>query len=115
MNHSSFVQQWPKLFSHILVCFPDKAVLPDYWLDYLDSVHPAETRRKERRKNTYVELFFYINKGQIWSTKVIENRNYLMKAISMSHVFSDLNTFRNSLINTGRSFLLLQNLSFQIR
>lgn len=115
MNHSSFVQQWPKLFSHILVCFPDKAVLPDYWLDYLDSVHPAETRRKERRKNTYVELFFNINVGQIWSTKVIENRNYLMKAISISHVFSDLNTFRNSLINTGRSFLLLQNLSFQNR
>ena len=60
MNHSSFVQQWPKLFSHILVCFPDKAVLPDYWLDYLDSVHPAETRRKDKRKNTYVELFFIL-------------------------------------------------------
>ena len=73
MNHSSFVQQWPKLFSHILVCFPDKAVLPDYWLDYLDSVHPAETRRKDKRKNTYVEFFFILTWSDM-STKVIENK-----------------------------------------
>ena len=44
MNHSSLIQQWPKLLSHILICFPDKAVLPDYWLDYLDLVHPAKTK-----------------------------------------------------------------------
>lgn len=56
MNHSSFVQQWPKLSSHILVCFPDKAVLPGYWLDCLDLVHPTETRRKER-KDVFVVSF----------------------------------------------------------
>lgn len=57
MNHSSFVQQWLKLFSHILVCFPDKAVLPGCWLDCLDSVHPAETRRKREKEKELEELF----------------------------------------------------------
>ena len=52
--------------------------------------------------------------GQIWSTKVTENRNYLMKKeISMSHVFFRPKHF--SLIKTVRSFLLLQNFSFQNR
>lgn len=72
MNHSSFVQQWLKLFSHILVCFPDKVVLPDYWLDCLDWAHPAETRRKERRKKRFAVILF-INIGQITSIKLIQN------------------------------------------
>lgn len=115
MNHSSFVQQWLKLFSHILVCFPDKAVLPGYWLDCLDLVHPAETRRKEGKK-TDLELFFYINMAQIWSTEIIQNnRNYSMKKWQklVCYIYFDLNIFRNGLINTVRSFLLLENLSFQ--
>lgn len=110
MNHSSFVQQWPKLFSHILVCFPDKAVLPGYWLDCLDLVHPAETGRKEKGKNLW-RVILYINIGQIPSIRVVQKTKLLSKEmadISVSSVFSGLKYFQKWL-DQFSNFLLLEN------
>lgn len=50
MSHSSSAQQWPKPSSRTPVCSPDRAALPGYWPDCLDSARPTETRR-QREEN----------------------------------------------------------------